>query len=579
MNFKSLTAFILLTLIFVSSTCLANKIFVIEGINNTEIKKNILSYLSTTNINCEATETQIDQYLESISTKISNAIRPFGYYLPTIRPEKLPKAKGCWKISLNIDLRDPIIVNQVEIKLTGEAQKSKNNQSQPIFTLKKGSILLHGEYEKYKTELYEKASELGFLDAKFIQNKIDVYPDKHQADISLHFDTGIRYKINNIIIDQSPVFLNDELLLKLISIKKDEYFTNSQLYILRKKLASTGYFEQISVEIDFNNRKDGRVPIKIVVTPGDRIKYSSGIGFSTDAGLRMTFDYNQHRVTDFGYQLNAKLSLSEVISEFSTGLKMPSKSNPINKWYNIEAGFHRERTDTASSDTSKLGLSQTRIHDNKWQNINYIDLVDEKFETGDAQKDSILLVPGTSWSYTKADNLRLPMKGYKMQVEIKAASDSLLSDVSFGQLNLSYKTIIPLKNNNRLIYRGKIGTTLINDLSLLPSSYRYYTGGDNSIRGFNYNTLSPTNDDGDAVGGKHLFISSLEYEYRIGQQWAVAVFADSGNAFSDKFKLEKSAGIGARWFSPIGPVRFDLGFPINDDKSDFQIHITVGPDF
>ncbi|MFK8013583.1 MAG: autotransporter assembly complex family protein, partial [Marinicellaceae bacterium] len=151
--------------------------------------------------------------------------------------------------------------------------------------------------------------------------------------------------------------------------------------------------------------------------------------------------------------------------------------------------------------------------------------------------------------------------------------------VSFVQLNLNYKSIFPVLDRNRIIYRGQIGTTLIDDLSLLPSSYRFYTGGDNSIRGFNYNTISPLNNDGDAIGAKHLFTSSIEYEHRIASQWALAVFTDFGSAFRDNFQLKKSVGAGARWFSPIGPGRFDVGVPINDTDNDFQIHITVGPDF
>ena len=91
--------------------------------------------------------------------------------------------------------------------------------------------------------------------------------------------------------------------------------------------------------------------------------------------------------------------------------------------------------------------------------------------------------------------------------------------------------------------------------------------------------MSPINDEGEAIGGKHLISSSIEYEHRIADQWGIAVFTDNGNAFNDNFKLETSVGAGARWFSPIGPVRLDIGFPINDDKNNFQIHITVGPDF
>lgn len=579
MKFKSYRIYILLIFLILSTTCVANKIFVINGIND-EIKENVLSFLSTMNLDCELTETQIDQFIRVIPNKIQTAIRPFGYYKAKINLKKTPQEKNCWKITLDIDLGKPILINTVDVKISGEKEPNQDNKLyQQIFPLKTGEILLDSQYESYKSNLFEQASELGYLDATFINNSIDVFPNKNQANISLHFDTGVRYKIENIEIIQTPVFLSNDFIMKLITIKKDHYFTNSQIFNLRKKLANTGYFEQISIELDFKKRNNGLVPLKISLTPGDRIKYSTGLGFSTDEGVRVLFDYNQYRVSDFGYQFGSKLTLSEVISEASSGLKMPSKSNPVSKWYNVEAGYRRERTDSTFSDTSKLGISQTRIHANKWQNINYIDLVDEQFKTGEVQDKSTLLVSGSSWSFTKADNPRLPMRGFKIQTDLKAASDSLVSDVSFIQLNVSYKTIFPMKNKNRLIYRGQIGTTLINDFSLLPSSYRYYSGGDNSVRGYNYNSLSPLNDDGDAIGGKHLFVSSIEYEHRLAGQWAVAVFSDAGNAFSDHFKFEKSVGIGARWFSPIGPVRFDLGIPINDDENNFQIHITVGPDF
>ncbi len=579
MKFKYLNILLLITMFFHETPCFSNNVFDIKGVNP-EIKQNILSYMSATNISCQSTESQVNTFIKNIPTKIRKSIRPFGYYDSKIELKKLPKEKECWKITIAIDLGRPIVLNNVDLNIVGDTMTKQNARLFELrFPLKKRDILRHDIYESFKSSLQTQASELGYLDAKFSTNTIDVFTEKQHADISLHFDTGVRYKIDKIVIIQNPEFLRDDFIAKLMTLKPDNYFTNSQLFSIRKKLASTGYFGQVSVEVDHINRTNGSVPIKILLTPGDRIKYSTGLGFSTDAGLRMSFDYNQNRVTDFGYQLNSKLSSSEVLSELTTGIKMPSKSNPLFKWYSIDAGYQRERTDTTSSDTSKLGFSQTRIHENKWQNINFIDLVDEKFEDGDNQKQSLLLVPGTSWSYTKADNPRIPMKGYKIQTEIRGASHSVVSDVSFAQLDFSYKAIYPILDRNRLIYRGRIGTTLINDLSLLPSSYRYYTGGDNSIRGYDYNMLSPTNDEGDAIGGKHLFISSIEYEHRIGEQWAIAVFTDVGNAFSDSFKLEKSVGTGLRWFSPIGPVRFDIGVPINDEKNDFQIHITVGPDF
>jgi translocation and assembly module TamA len=579
MKLKSIKIFLLSSLFFIYSNCFANKNIIIKGVDY-EIERNIRSYLSTIQLDCQATDGQLDAYKVNLPLKVKKSIQPFGYYSSLIEFNILPRSKDCWKIVLTIDLGKPVIIDDIQFKITGEGITNQQYQKlRQQFSMQEGNLLVSSVYEQYKTSLVDLASELGYLDANFIENKIDVYPDKYKADVSLHFDTGIRYTINNVKLIQTPEFLNEEFLTKLISLKQGNFFTNSQLYNLKKKLAATGYFEQVSIDVDYTHRIDGSVPVKIILTPGDRIRYSVGLGFSTDSGPRVSIDHKQDRVTDYGYQLNTKMSTSKILSEFSTGIKMPSKSNPIFKWYNIEAGFRKERTNSASSDTSKLGLSQTRVQDNKWQNINYIDLVNEKFDTGDNRNESLLFIPGASWSFTKADNPRLPMKGFKIQAEIKGASESIISDVSFAQINISLKSIYPIGTQNRLIYRGKLGSTLIDELSLLPSSYRFYTGGDNSIRGFNYNTLSPKNTDGDAIGGKHLFLSSLEYEHRIGNHWAFALFADTGNAFNEDIKLEKSIGAGLRWFSPIGPVRFDIGFPLKNERNDFQVHITVGPDF
>jgi translocation and assembly module TamA len=581
MKLNTIKTHFIFIFLFLSSVSQAGMKISIQGVNS-EIENNINAYLGTTDFDCQATQSQVDVYVENIHSKILKAMRPFGYYNPSINATLLPKSKDCRQIIFNIELGKPIIINNIQHILSGDGKDNQDFKNLDIqFPLKKDKILVDDVYDKYKSSLMDKATELGYIDAKFIKSQIDVFPDKYQADVFLHFDTGIRYKIKKIEIAQTPIFLNERFISKMVTLKQGDYFKNSQLYQLRKKLTSTGYFDQVSIEVDYDHRDQvsGSVPIVIKLTPGNRIKYSTGIGFSTDTGPRVSFDYKQDRITDFGYQFNSKFSLSSIISEVSTGIKIPTKSQPLAKWYNLDVGFRRERTDTASSNTTKVGLSQTRLRENKWQNINFIDVVNEKFDIGaEGQRNSLLIVPGTSWSYSKADNPRVPMKGYKIHADVRGASDALLSDVSFVQINFSYKSIYPL-GSNRLIYRGQLGTTLINqDISQLPSSYRYYTGGDNSIRGYNFNTLSPVNTAGDAIGGKHLFISSLEYEQRMGSQWALAVFTDVGNAFSDNFTLKKSVGAGLRWFSPIGPVRFDVGFPLNNDKTDFQIHITVGPD-
>jgi translocation and assembly module TamA len=99
------------------------------------------------------------------------------------------------------------------------------------------------------------------------------------------------------------------------------------------------------------------------------------------------------------------------------------------------------------------------------------------------------------------------------------------------------------------------------------------------VRGYAYKSLGPLDDEGNIIGGKNLVVHSLEYDYRFGgSNWAAAIFADQGNAFDDDDVIYKrSAGIGLRWLSPIGPIRIDIARAL-DDERDFRLHLSMGPD-
>ena len=331
-------------------------------------------------------------------------------------------------------------------------------------------------------------------------------------------------------------------------------------------------------DIDQMAKVNGQVPINIKLIPAAKFDYSVGFGYSTDQGAKASFKYNNYRINDRGHQLNSHLNLSELSNEFASAYKIPSSKRPAAKWYSLQLGYRDETTDNVDSQTSKIGLSQTRIIANRWQNINFIDLLHETFDTGVVEGESLLVVPGISWSLTDADNLARPSHGYKVQTELKGASEDLFSDASFAQLTLSGKYIHSIGSTNRVLYRAQLGTTASSDFDELPTTYRFFAGGDQSIRGFDYETISPLNSSGDLAGAKHLAVASIEFEHQFAPQWAVAAFTDFGDAFSSEFTLKYSVGAGLRWFSPIGPIRVDVGVPIDQDAKNFRLHITVGPD-
>jgi translocation and assembly module TamA len=108
---------------------------------------------------------------------------------------------------------------------------------------------------------------------------------------------------------------------------------------------------------------------------------------------------------------------------------------------------------------------------------------------------------------------------------------------------------------------------------------RFFAGGDSSVRGFDFESLGPVDAEGAVIGGSRLAVASIELERSIKPRWSLAVFVDSGNAFDQSgFDAHTGAGLGARWRSPLGPVRIDVAWPVNDPAHGARLHVSLGPD-
>ncbi|MEN6624580.1 MAG: BamA/TamA family outer membrane protein, partial [Smithella sp.] len=203
----------------------------------------------------------------------------------------------------------------------------------------------------------------------------------------------------------------------------------------------------------------------------------------------------------------------------------------------------------------------------------------ENSTAGDESTNTFLLMPGVRFSNIHYDNLIRPRSGYNFQTELKATHQYLASSTGFIQLTGAGDLIIPLPANFALTTRIRLGATWQNDPPEdLPVSVRFFAGGDHSIRGYAYQSLGPKDDKGNVVGGRNLLVGSVELERYIGRDWGAAVFYDTGNAFNNlgDFSAAQGAGIGIRYYSPIGPVRLDVARQVGVDQPDIRIHLTIG---
>ena len=536
-------------------------------------KDNVRLVLSLEKEKCDAPEWKIRGLYAQADQEIDQGLRALGYYHAVI-DKSLAFGKACWKADFAINPGAQVYVKDINITFTGAAHDDTEFKKLHDKLLKtKDSPLDHSQYEKMKRRIESLALERGYLKGTFTEKKLIIDKQLNQAHIQLVFDAGKRMVFGKVVVEQD--ILNPEFVAKYISIKSGDFYTSEQLAKTHNDLSKTGYFEMI--DIDPDTEKAGKeVPVTLKLQPKKKHHFTFGAGYDTDIGPLISTAYENRRLNRLGHFLTSELDLSPVLSTAAVEYNVPL-NNPVSDFFSFGGGLKREDTNSFKTTSAMLSGRLKHALDSGWKQTLFLDLDYEDFLIGSNTTQTLLLVPGGSWFKSVADNALRPTQGYRAKFDASGSYQNPLSNVSFLQTALSAVWMHPLPWNSKFIGRTELGATLVDQFDKLPTSYRFYAGGINSIRGYAYKELGPKDNQGNVIGGKFLTILSLEYEKAIFDNWGVSAFVDSGDAFNlGNIRLKTGAGLGVRWYSPFGPVRVDVAIPLNDSTSSFQIHFAAG---
>jgi len=545
----------------------------VTGVDN-ELKKNIELHMPVSIPTCDAERGEVRLFFSTVKKNLRKASRSLGYYDAEFRSGG-SIVNGCWKLRLRVTPGLPTKISSQNIKVVGEGKNDdlfrKILKELPY---KIGEVFNHQKYTDFKTRLSEATQALGYFDAEFEQHSVAVNPISRQAVINLVLNTGKRYRYGKVTVDQTV--LSDKVIHNFLILKEGMAYKTEDLIKQQQLLQRSGYYQLIKVEVLQDQVANFQVPVHITLTPKKRNAIKYKVGYGSDTGARISAELNRRWTGSKGQQLKAKIQAAQNLSGISLKLTSPRK-NPEDDILVYNFDWTVDENDDVSSQSINLGGKYTRKLPSKWIQSASIELLLDKTQVdGEAEQTSNLLLFGIGLDKTKADNLIYPNDGWRLKFNLKGAWEGLLSDQNVVQLEASAKRIKTL-GKGRVIGKVNFGTTEVKDFDSLPKSLRFFAGGGASVRGYGFEALGDLNLDNQVIGGKHLLELSLEYQHPITDEWSAAVFIDAGNAFSD-FKdsnLKVGVGFGARWRSPIGPVRIDLGFP-KDDMKDAHLYLSVG---
>jgi translocation and assembly module TamA len=508
--------------------------------------------------------------------QIREAMRPFGYYRPQVEPA-LERRNGQWRASFRIEPGEPVRLTEVDIQVLGEGSEDPRLLAviaeNPMIVNRR---LRHQEYDRLRNSLQSAAAMRGYFDAAFEARRLEVDPAENTARVVLHLQTGPRYRFGPVQTDQD--ILNEGLFQRIIAVREGEPYDAGTLLETQYRLTDSLYYGTVIVEAGSPDPETLSVPIAIETVPTRRQRIRTGVGYATDTGIRGSLGIDWRRLNPRGHSAGMELRLGENLSEIGGRYRIPI-GDPIKERLLFRAGYLQEDLADLESRRATIGASYVTVHGGGWQRTLFTDLLHEQTRTPDEpEQRDVLVVPGIGMEKLVADDILFPRNGYRVRGELRGSHEFLGASTDFLRFETEYNRVMSRGENWRFFARTALGVGLVNDPTTLPASQRFFAGGDQSVRGYSLNSLGPTDDAGNVVGGRYLVFGSLEAERLVWNRFALAAFVDAGNAF-DSFEddVEVSVGLGLNVHTPIGTLRIGVAQSVTESRG-VRFHLTIRPD-
>lgn len=562
----------------------------INGQLSKTLNKNVLSHLGT----LPNTELERSAFIYSAENNTINALKALGYYQAKVSSIINKKT---WVLTLAVELGSPTLLDEILINIEGEANNDDAFKALlSEVNIKSGDVLHHGQYENLKSALIALGLQRGYFDGQLTLNKIAIKNNYQNADLTLLYNSGPRYQFGDISFNYFA--LEPELLASLTPFKADQYYTTKAFHQFQQQLQATQYFSNVittpSEKISNAAENKFYVPIDVSLTPAKTHQFDLGIGYATDTEFRLSAGWRTPLINKYGHFQEVKIEYSKdnPLGRFIYSIPLSHPTNDL-----LQFKLSVENEDYADLYTKFVSVQIGRVvNEGNWQRQVYARFHDEawRYDLNDENPNIIwgetdkehYIIPGVMWSRTSRTGSPLdPSSGFRQTYNIEGAHLEAGSDNSFFRVHGRWNYITTLAPSHRFVARAELGAIFIDRDAELAPSLRFYTGGDQSIRGFAYQSIAsevpassvPDNTKTIVVGGTRLVVASVEYQYYLNDKWRMSLFSDGGSANNkDKFKLVYSVGSGVHYMSPVGPIRLDLAYGVDEDDKNWRLHINLG---
>lgn len=414
-----------------------------------------------------------------------------------------------------------------------------------------------------------------------------VYLDRaaKTAELELTFSAGRKATMSAVSFKGQRT-VKDSYLEKLVNWQEGDCYKNRHVEDLRGALFQSGLFSSVSVEQPARPARNGRIDVNVTLTERAHRSINAGMTYYSDEGPGVSLGWRHRNLLGGAELLEATLRLSAIQQSLQARLTSPFFLRTDQK-ISATAEIGNEETDAYDRRAIETGVAVTRQINKRLSLGTGVNLSFSRTDdnaTLQTENFGLVSLPQTL-TYDSRNNLLDPRRGWFIEANAEPFINILGSASPFMRVGGTVRRYQPLGDDTVIAARAKAGSIQGASLTDVPAAERFYAGGSGSVRGFGYQDIGPQRN-GDPTGGRGLAEGSLEIRHRINEDYGVVAFVDAGSLSEDSAPefsdVAVGGGIGLRYYTAVGPVRFDVAAPLTDNDitaDPVQFYISLGQSF
>lgn len=551
--------------------------------------------------NPRLSKTEWQRLLKQSNDEIKSLLATEGYFSPTISQSitqtVVKNQTAQQQVTFTIQPNRQVLVKSLSLNFAGAVNTLANNERPNInqlnrtWRLKVGMPFTQPAWSDAKKNVLTRLLSQRFPRAKITKSEALVNPETREVAITVNIDSGDSVYFGELTFEGLNKY-PESMLRNLNKIQPGSVYTQTDMLTYQAALLDTNKFSSVEVRADTSDtQQNGSVPVIVKVVERKIKTLSLGVGASTNTGARVQASYTNRNLFERGLLWEATTKLEQRAQSATSSITFPADG----KGYRDSINSSLIRTDLEGQITTAInnGIKRSWVKELPKNSNNPAATAQlEQFvganllyefltlnNTVDSQDGTQFNKSATlAYGFTlrKLNNDISPTKGFILSSQFQFAPLEQFSDGRFLQSQAKIQGYYKIAKNTQWI--GRLEGGMVTGSQSVPATYLFRAGGDQSVRGYNFQSLGIQ--DGDTVlGGRVLLTGSTELIQWLTPKWGAAAFVDFGNAAQswDDYEAAYGYGLGVRWKSPVGPVGLDLAYGEAVEK--YRIHFNLGVNF